>query len=665
MVRYTAAQEEALRDRLEDYLTSKGINTKKPFLCLNPAHADKHPSMNFDKKRNKVHCFSCGEDYSIIDLIMMEYGLDYKGALEKGCNMYGITEGSGAVKKAAPSPRSEKQEEAAPAAEMDYRAYYAECEKRINETTYHRGLSLETLKRFHVGYDPAWRHPKVVAEGKNPPQTPRLIIPTSKSSYLARDTRKEVPENQKDYTKSKVGQVHLFNLEALKRNQPVYIVEGEIDAMSVEEVGGAAVALGSVSMVNRFLDYTKEYKPSQVLIIGLDNDKAGEAAAEALRTGLQEQGLYSYRLGNWDYAKDANEALCWTDDKEIFKRFIAETNEKAKAEAQKEYIRQKAAEAGQKSKDREEYKKNSAGANLQAFMNGIAASAETRPFPTGFQKLDNILDGGLYEGLYVIGAITSLGKTTLVMQMADQLAEKGEDVLIFSLEMARTELMSKSISRLTAQIAKWQNIPMNNAKSARGITNGHKWNNYSETEHKLITKAIDAYSKYASNVYIMEGLGDIGVAQIAETVKKHIALTGKRPIVVVDYLQIVAPYNERYSDKQNTDKCVLELKRLSRDNKIPVIAVSSLNRSNYSSSISAEAFKESGAIEYSSDVLLGLQFKGAGTKDAKGNSTFDSEAAARKNPREIDLKILKNRNGAKGAVLEFRYYPVFNLYEEV
>ena len=659
-------QQEALRDRLEDYLTSKGINTKKPFLCLNPAHTEKHPSMSFDKKRNKVHCFSCGEDYSIIDLIMMDYGLDYKGALEKGYNMYGITEGSGAVKKAAPSPRSEKQEEAAPAAEMDYSAYYAECEKRINETTYHRGLSLETLKRFHVGYDPVWRDQRKIAEGKNPPKTPRLIIPTSKSSYLARDTREELSEFEQNFKKYKVGNVKFFNLEALEKtkgeedySRPVYIVEGEIDAMSVEEVGGAAVALGSISMVNNFLAYLRERKnkPSKVLIVALDNDEKkedgsptdSEKKADELEAGLAEQGLLSYRLRSWGYGKDANEALC--KDREAFKSFIAATSRAATEEAFKEA--------------REEYKKNSAGANLQAFMNGIAASAETRPFPTGFQKLDNILDGGLYEGLYVIGAITSLGKTTLVMQMADQLAEKGEDVLIFSLEMARTELMSKSISRLTAQIAKWQNIPMNNAKSARGITNGHKWNNYSETERKLIMKAIDAYSEYASNVYIMEGLGDIGVAQIAETVKKHIALTGKRPIVVVDYLQIVAPYNERYSDKQNTDKCVLELKRLSRDNKIPVIAVSSLNRSNYSSSISAEAFKESGAIEYSSDVLLGLQFKGAGTKDAKGNSTFDSEAAARKNPREIELKILKNRNGAKGAVLEFRYYPVFSLYEEV
>ena len=72
--------------------------------------------------------------------------------------------------------------------------------------------------------------------------------------------------------------------------------------------------------------------------------------------------------------------------------------------------------------------------------------------------------------------------------------------------------------------------------------------------------------------------------------------TGKTPLVIVDYLQIVAPYNERATDKQNMDKAVLELKRISRDFKLPVIAVSSLNRMSYGQRISMEAFKESGAI---------------------------------------------------------------------
>ena len=109
-------------------------------------------------------------------------------------------------------------------------------------------------------------------------------------------------------------------------------------------------------------------------------------------------------------------------------------------------------------------------------------------------------------------------------------------------------------------------------------------------------------------------MGDIGADQIRETVKRHKAFTNNSPVVLVDYLQLLAPYNDRATDKQNTDRAVLELKRISRDYKIPVIAISSLNRANYNTPISLEAFKESGGVEYSSDVVIGLQLQGVGGK---------------------------------------------------
>ena len=103
----------------------------------------------------------------------------------------------------------------------------------------------------------------------------------------------------------------------------------------------------------------------------------------------------------------------------------------------------------------------------------------------------------------------------------------------------------------------------------------------------------------------------------------------------------------------------MELKRISRDYKKPVIAISSLNRQSYSKKISMEAFKESGAIEYSSDVLIGLQLKGVGTPN------FDVDTAKSKNPREIELVILKNRNGQTGKKVTYNFYPMFNYYREM
>ena len=90
--------------------------------------------------------------------------------------------------------------------------------------------------------------------------------------------------------------------------------------------------------------------------------------------------------------------------------------------------------------------------------------------------------------------------------------------------------------------------------------------------------------------------------------------------MLIDYLQIVAPADMRATDKQNTDKAVLELKRISRDFKIPVIGISSFNRDSYKAGggvnqgkVSMTDYKESGAVEYSADVLIGLEFAGAGS----------------------------------------------------
>jgi len=242
--------------------------------------------------------------------------------------------------------------------------------------------------------------------------------------------------------------------------------------------------------------------------------------------------------------------------------------------------------------------------------------------------------------------------------MADQIAQTGQDVLIFSLEMARTELMSKSISRETLLHVQEKGLEIRLAKTARGITTGRRYLTYSPEDSRVIQAGVDGYQRYAGNIYISEGIGDIGAQKVRETVKKHMEITGNAPVVVVDYLQILAPHNERATDKQNTDRAVLELKRLSRDCKIPVLCVSSFNRENYKNAVTMEAFKESGAVEYSSDILIGLQLYGVGEKD------FDVDEAKRRTPREVELVILKNRNGATGGRVAFEYYPLFNYFRE-
>ena len=118
------------------------------------------------------------------------------------------------------------------------------------------------------------------------------------------------------------------------------------------------------------------------------------------------------------------------------------------------------------------------------------------------------------------------------------------------------------------------------------------------------------------------------------------------------------PAEMRADVRVNTDANVKGLKRASRDYNIPIIAISSINRENYQNEMKMSSFKESGGIEYGADVLLGLQLKGAGTSD------FDVEAAKGKDPREIELKIIKNRNGIANKKIQYMYFPKFNYINE-
>jgi len=638
---------EQLKEQLKPYVESitrksKGANMYVCPLC--GSGTGSHSTGAFSIKGTSWKCFSCNEGGDIFDLIGKHEGItDYSEQLKRAGELFGVSIDSYRATaqedfREYQNPPKNEQYTHNNRHTTDYTQFFVLANRDIEKTSYHRGLSIETLNRFKIGYVESWRHPKA----PNAPASPRLIIPTSKESYLARDTREQIPEEQKPYSKSKVGSIHLFNAKALQNaTKPIFIVEGELDALSIIEVGGEAVALGTTTKVKSLLDVLKTKKPEQPLIIALDNDEAGEKAYKELSEGLRGLSIPFYRLNPAGEYKDANEAL--QGNREALRQAVEEA----------EHIQDEAEQA-----QREAYLSTSTAHYLQSFIDGIADSVNTPYIPTGFKGLDAVLDGGLYEGLYIVGAISSLGKTTLITQIADQIAQAGYDVLIFSLEMARAEIMAKSISRHTLQQVLSSGGDIRNAKTTRGITTGKRYENYSKTERELINGAIVAYSQYAEHIYISEGIGDIGAEQIRETVKQHTLFTGNTPVVIIDYLQILAPYSERATDKQNTDKAVMELKRISRDFKTPVIGISSFNRANYSVAVTMEAFKESGAIEYSSDVLIGLQLKGAGKKD------FDANEAKKKSPREIELVILKNRNGSTGDRLEFRYYPLFNYFEE-
>ena len=661
MDRQTAKEE--IKNREPDFLqpAKQRVNGHTSYICpiCGNGSGSSGTGIALDPKSTRVRrykCFVCGLSEDVIGLWKLHNGItDDREAFTSLYSYYGLEVDRKPTAREDFKPECQNQaknerythssihidtytQETERASKMDY---FKACMEKLSQTDYlnQRGISEAVATKYMLGFDDSY------TQGTGSRRWKALIIPTGKTSFVARNTDPNA-DHKNRYRKNGASQLYLKKT-LWEATSPVFITEGELDALSIVEVGGEAVALGSTANYGKLLEAVKERKPAQTLILALDNDEDGEKTADTLAEELKKLEVPFYRYNPYGDQKDANGALVASRSK------LEDAVKQAVAEAQS--LKEEELEA-----QREEYyKQNSTAYHLQSFIDGIADSVNTPYIPTGFSKLDEVLDGGLYEGLYIVGAISSLGKTTLVLQIADQIAQAGTDILIFSLEMARTELMSKSISRLTLLDVLQNDGALQDAKTTRGITTGSRYKYYSDREQELITRAITAYGEYAGNIFIHEGIGDIGTAKVREEIQKHILFTGKKPVVIIDYIQILAPADIRATDKQNTDKAVLELKRISRDFKLPVIGVSSVNRASYNSKVSMEMLKESGSLEFGSDVIFGLQLKGVGT------SGFDVNTAKNKNPREVELVILKNRNGSTGGTQSFEYYPMFNYFKEI
>lgn len=634
-------------------MTAKSkVNGKVSFVCPLCGHGKSGDGLTVNphsKDGNGLKCFGCGFSGDIIDLVGQAYNKDFNAALEEAASYLNITIDRPEYSKPntkqspvqTPPTMTAQQEKPTEETAKDYTTFLLQAQKwNTGEYLNSRGISKEIQDRFGVGFVDCWKHPNAPAKVKG---APYAIFPTSPYTYCARYTGTE--ESMSKYKKMHVGKNAPFFCEkaALTSSAPVFVVEGETDALSLWELDYSALSLGSVSNADRFVKLAAEHSDKHY-IIALDNDGAGAGAVKKISAGLAEKGI-AYTVSDISgHYKDPNERL--QNDREglskALKLAVMEATDPEKYKLEK-------------------LKENNVAAQIGDFWTQIYITKNFPPISTGFRLFDEALDGGIFpEQLVFLGAISSLGKTTFLLQVCDNIAAAGTPVLFFSLEMSRNEIMAKSISRNTFTIALKEGIRTNNAKTMRGISAGYRHTKYNSTEIDLINKASLSYSEGAGkNLYIYEGSGDTGVDEIISTTREFIKLTGTRPLVFIDYLQILAPHDPKMTDKQNTDHAVKVLKQLARNESIAVLAISSLNRENYFSRISMQAFKESGAIEYSSDVLLGMQFKNMGSSD------FDVNEAKRKDPREVELHFLKNRNGVMSKPILYNYYPMFNYYKEL
>ena len=587
------------------------------------------------KGQSTLHCFKCGFHGSIVDLYMKEHNCDTGEAFRKLREYFGIDNNLTGAARTPSEPRKTEQQgniyvqdakgvqdatDALKQAANDYTGYYGECRAHIGEAGEYlsfRGISRETAARYGLGYDA---------------KTGFLIVPVTKSFYIARNTDRNAKMRYRNPTGASI---ELFNKEALynESGRPVFIVEGALDALSVLEAGRMAVALNSTANYRKLIKVLAAKRTGNTLIIALDKDEAGKKAAKEIIDALKQLNISCVKADLCGFHKDPNDFLC--------------ANRPAFIEAVE------IAERGTTRPD-----------NIADYiMNDMAADVEDlrkqSERKTGFPNLDKEA-GSVYSGLYVIGGISSVGKTTFLAQLADQMAEQGQHVLFFSLEQSRLEMVTKSLSRQTAK------DDSDKAVSSLRIRTGATGESVDRATAEYLENVGDRLS-------IIEGNFVCTVSFISEYARSYISRNGVKPVICVDYLQVIQADKDPETGRKPTetrqivDRNITELKRLSRSLEIPVFVVSSVNRSNYLTAIDFESFKESGAIEFTADVVWGLQLAAIHSPEFEKEKDVSKkrELIARAKseiPRKIELQCLKNRYGKSRYNCQFDYFPQFDYF---
>lgn len=567
-----------LKSCLPQWLREHGLPLHKPFACLNPAHQDAHPSMGYNEKNQTVHCFACGTTYDVFDLVGQEENLtDFPSKMKAVNRRYG----GGEVIRVTAKPTQVFP--------------YKERAGRPDPYFTGRGLSDETVRRFGL----------LVENGY-------AVLPVFVEGVCRSVCRRAIDQAVEPRYQNSRGAMQLWNSAAMERaaGKALFVTEGIFDALSLEELGFPAVALCGAANTGRLMQAldARETKPEKVILAG-DSDAAGQGMNEKLREQLTARGIACAVLALPGDCKDVNEALI--KDREELKAIC----EFAPLGVEISVKHEKSIE--------------------DEFLDYLNKRSQKAVFATGISGLDRALDGGLHAGLTVLGAVSSMGKTSLMLQMADTLAAAGRNVLFITIEMSRMELIAKSAVRGTKE-------------RARPLLDG-------KLPEEKVRGLISAYrQKTGGRVELWEPDAPLTPAFLDEKVSAFCE-QHESPVLFLDYLQLVAPARTGMTEKQTTDAAVAMLKQLARRYDMPVVAASSLNREAYrpgSAEPGMSAFKESGSVEYSADLLLVLKYR------------TDADRENKTAPRHLALTILKNRFGATGESIPLDYEPEKELFRD-
>lgn len=503
-----------------------------------------------------------------------------------------------------------------------------------------RGFTLETMQRFKLGYD-AQRHCVTI------PYNPQ-------GSYYGR--RSTLPDTARPHDNLKGVQMPLFNAAALYSGDVCFVVESPLCAISIEQAGGAAVAISGTGGKGRIIDQLKKKPTAAALVLTLDNDDAGRKAKEELGAALEEMGVFctdgtSAIMGDSDSADDA---AYRKDPNEVLQRNGADVLRNAVEETAAETRRYH----GMTVQDAEEERMQHTGAGMvDSFLQAVQ-TRKYEPMPTGIADIDSALDGGfMRQWLVLLGAAPGAGKTALAQWIFEGMAKRGTSCVYLNLEMSRDQILARSISRIAAS--------QGNKIRPNIIMQGYRWTDEQQSAIR------DAAEEYKAEIASRMIYNPDGVTPNLDSILAYIEAEAQRaeraalpvPCVVLDYLQIVN--GEPREDAASVIKrAVCALKGYAvRHNTLVFVIIAHNRASNATGAVSMESGRDTSALEYSADLQLALTFTKCLKRNGVKGKSPDELTAEEK--REITLRVVKGRFGGQGREVDLRFDGETMTYTQV
>ena len=260
---------------------------------------------------------------------------------------------------------------------------------------------------------------------------------------------------------------------------------------------------------------------------------------------------------------------------------------------------------------------------------------------TGFEALDKKTTGFNEGDLVIIAARPAMGKTALVLNMALKNVERGKGVIFFSLEMPAEQLMLRMLAAKTS-------IPLQNLR--KGDMDDKEWS--------ILSAAFDDLN--SKKLFVDDG-GSININQLRARVRKLAQIQENNiSLVIIDYLQLMQGLGNKDRHQEVSD-ISRGLKMLARELKIPIVALSQLNRgleNRPDKRPMLSDLRESGAIEQDADIIMFVyrddvykqRDEARKEKEAKDKGEDYKSKFIDKPIEEAEIIIGKQRNGPIGTV---------------